>query len=324
MEKFETEDFKKLKNLGRKFVISLIFGVLVISCLIFIGEYNKILNALSKFPMLLIPIVCLLTTLNFGIRYLKWLYYTKQMNIQINHFKNILIYIIGYSMTITPGKVGEILKSYLLKKECNVEISKTAPIVLGEKITDLFAVIILCLTGIMYFNNYIGILILSSMIGFFIILLVRNHTFFNLLMRFTHRFKILSKFSNVLENLYKTSYSILNIKGILIPTLISIPAWFFEALGFYVVIYGLGYNPHLFLLISIYLTSLLAGVAVMLPGGLGLTEGGLSFLLVEFVKMSLPEAIAATLIIRFCTLWFSVFLGFLSFIVYKYIVKGKL
>jgi uncharacterized membrane protein YbhN (UPF0104 family) len=46
----------------------------------------------------------------------------------------------------------------------------------------------------------------------------------------------------------------------------------------------------------------------MLPGGLGVAEGSLTGLLVA-LGTSLPDAAAATLVIRAATLWFAVALG---------------
>ena len=49
-----------------------------------------------------------------------------------------------------------------------------------------------------------------------------------------------------------------------------------------------------------------------MPGGLGAADAsvtGLLLLLVRAAPMSQPVAVAATLLIRFCTLWFGVLLG---------------
>lgn len=50
----------------------------------------------------------------------------------------------------------------------------------------------------------------------------------------------------------------------------------------------------------------------MLPGGLGVTEAsvaGLLLLLIEDPAFTRADAAAATLLVRFSTLWFSVLLG---------------
>jgi uncharacterized membrane protein YbhN (UPF0104 family) len=67
-------------------------------------------------------------------------------------------------------------------------------------------------------------------------------------------------------------------------------------------------------------TATLVGSVLLLPGGLGATEGSINGLLVFFGKapwlpvgvISTSVAVAATLMIRFATLWFGVALGFIA------------
>ena len=50
-------------------------------------------------------------------------------------------------MSVTPGKFGELLKSYMLKQISNEPISKTAPIVLVERITDFLSLLFIAIIG---------------------------------------------------------------------------------------------------------------------------------------------------------------------------------
>ena len=54
----------------------------------------------------------------------------------------------------------------------------------------------------------------------------------------------------------------------------------------------------------------------MLPGGLGVTEGSLTFMLIE---KGVPSqfAVASTFIIRAVTLWFAVLVGVISVSLYQ-------
>ena len=42
----------------------------------------------------------------------------------------------GFSLTMTPGKVGEVYKCYLVEQRTGVPLARTAPIVLFEKAMD--------------------------------------------------------------------------------------------------------------------------------------------------------------------------------------------
>jgi uncharacterized protein (TIRG00374 family) len=95
-------------------------------------------------------------------------------------------------------------------------------------------------------------------------------------------------------------------------------SWAGECLAFYLVLLGLGFAPDTTLLLQatfILAMATLVGAASMLPGGLGAADAsvtGLLLLLVRAAPMSQPVAVAATLLIRFCTLWFGVLLGLVA------------
>jgi uncharacterized protein (TIRG00374 family) len=59
----------------------------------------------------------------------------------------------------------------------------------------------------------------------------------------------------------------------------------------------------------IFAASTLFGLVSFLPGGLGTSEATSAGLLIALVGVSASVAAAATIIIRFCTLWFGVGLG---------------
>jgi uncharacterized protein (TIRG00374 family) len=65
-----------------------------------------------------------------------------------------------------------------------------------------------------------------------------------------------------------------------------------------------------------YSFATIVGAVSMLPGGLGVTEGSLSYLVISqgFAK---EIAFASTFIVRVVTLWFAVFIGVISVIIYQ-------
>ena len=85
--------------------------------------------------------------------------------------------------------------------------------------------------------------------------------------------------------------------------------------GLLFVLIGLGIDASWDLLLTatfILAVSSLAGGASMVPGGLGVTDAsvaGMLMLLVDDPSMTRAVAAAATLIIRFATLWFAVLIG---------------
>jgi uncharacterized protein (TIRG00374 family) len=78
------------------------------------------------------------------------------------------------------------------------------------------------------------------------------------------------------------------------------------------------FNPDVSLFMStfIYSFSTIFGAVTMLPGGLGVTEGSLTFLIMQN-GFSKENAIASTLIIRAVTLWYAVVIGIVSMYLFQ-------
>lgn len=76
----------------------------------------------------------------------------------------------------------------------------------------------------------------------------------------------------------------------------------------YLVFTGLGVEIGLFESMFIFAFSSIVGVITMLPGGLGTAEGSMVGLAI-MGGVEISKATAATLLIRFSTLWFGVIMG---------------
>ena len=85
-------------------------------------------------------------------------------------------------------------------------------------------------------------------------------------------------------------------------------AWWAEGLILYIILASMQSNLSPLLVVSIWATSMLAGAASLLPGGLGSTEAVMSGLLI-LVGIDAPIAIAATVAYRVTTLWLAVVIG---------------
>jgi uncharacterized protein (TIRG00374 family) len=98
--------------------------------------------------------------------------------------------------------------------------------------------------------------------------------------------------------------------------LLSTVSWFFEVLGFYFTLVGLGVGHSGDLLLHaafILPIATLASALLLTPGGLGVAEGGITGLSKALLHVSTSQAAVGTLIIRFATLWFGVIVGLVCF-----------
>jgi uncharacterized protein (TIRG00374 family) len=107
---------------------------------------------------------------------------------------------------------------------------------------------------------------------------------------------------------FQTLHDLMGLRLLFWASLLGLVAWFFECLAFQVVFRGLSVEIPLFKATFIYAFSTLVGALSMLPG-IGAAEGSMTSLLL-FINIPKPLASTATIIIRICTIWFAVILGY--------------
>jgi uncharacterized protein (TIRG00374 family) len=100
--------------------------------------------------------------------------------------------------------------------------------------------------------------------------------------------------------------------GVLLgSTALSAAAWLAECVGFALIVDAFpGTAVPFGLAMLIYAATTIAGALSFLPGGLGVTEGAMTLLLVQGSHgVDTATAAAATILTRLATLWFAVGLG---------------
>lgn len=211
-------------------------------------------------------------------------------------------------MSASPGKMGEVLKSFLLKEISNESISKTAPIILAERITDFLSLTFITIIVGMYFN-YTGMIAYVVLVFFLIVIIfISNRKLAESTIAFFSKISFVKKHSERIITLYESSYLLIKPKPLIYMFVISVFSWSFECLGFYLIL--MNFDPHINLLwpVFVFSLSIIVGAISMLPGGLGVTEGSLSLILING-GMVKNNAVASTILIRIATLWFAVILG---------------
>lgn len=232
-----------------------------------------------------------------------------------------MIFLSSFIMSVTPGKVGEVFKSYLLKENNGTPISKSAPIVLAERITDFLSLILLSMIGAIMFGYETRLIVIVGIFFIVLISIISSKTISYAIIGLFEKIDYISKISHKIHEAYDSIYQMVRFKELIVTILLSIIAWFFECLGFYVVINSFGIenlvHVNIFVATFIYGFATIAGAVTMLPGGLGATDASIAFLLVSLKNISENIAVAATLIIRVATLWFAVIVGIIAVIFYQ-------
>jgi uncharacterized protein (TIRG00374 family) len=214
-----------------------------------------------------------------------------------------------------------VLKSYLLKQVRGTPIATSAPVVMAERLTDGVAMLILATGGFILFDYGRPVMIGIAVFVLVFLLVFQNRALFNRLLAQGERVSFLSNRLHHFQAFYNSSYELFRLPNLAFGVGVGLVSWSGEVVAFVLVMMGLGYAfswPLVVLCAFILSVSSLIGAVTFLPGGLGATDASITGMLMILVPSALgvpidrDTAVAATLLIRFSTLWFGVAIGLVA------------
>ncbi len=303
----------------KKTVWSLILAVAVYTAIVLYSDASRVVEAISRISLYWIPLFLSLSLVNYILRFLKWQYFLKRVDVFIPWKESMTVFVAGFSMTVSPGKLGELLKCYLLKDRRDIPISRTSPVVVAERVTDLISMIFIAIIGLILVEHRGAMIAVGAGIVFVLatMIFLLWKSAFSFLTNLLCRIKPVNKHRDSFEKFHTNCSALLDLKSLMISVPLGILSWGAEAMVLCLVAMSLGIEPGLSVGLALLAHSAgtIAGAVSMIPGGLGLTEITIGAILIS----AMPEVDAAvtTLIMRFATLWFAVLLGVIVFTIQK-------
>jgi uncharacterized membrane protein YbhN (UPF0104 family) len=273
----------------------LAFAVLV--GLALYADVDDLRAALAGFEWALIPVALALTFVNYLVRFWRWQVYLRRLAIDVPAGRSFWIFFAGQTMTLSPGKVGEVLKSALLRRSFGIPVRRSAPIVLVERITDGLGVVVIALVAGGLAAGSWEVIAITIVGAAALVLAVR--------LPYLDRIEVVAEARAAANELLGPVL----LAGM---TVVSAAAWFCECLAAYVCVRGLGLDAGLADVSLAFSVAGLAGALSFVPGGLGVTEAGFTGLLRVLSDAPAAGAAAATVLTRLCTLWFAVAIGLVA------------
>ena len=299
-----------------RLLVGLILAVVVFSGVALFGDVRLLRAALEDFAWWLLIPALVLTLWNYFVRFLKWQLYLRQLGVTgLSSGNSMLVFLSAFAMSITPGKVGELIKCGFLRRLTGVPISRSSAIVVAERLTDGLAMLVLASVGATQFAAGRAILAATAIAALAAILLLSRPQRLRSVIERLPSLPVVGSVSGHAHSFVDASGSLVRPRLLLIGTALGVVAWLGECVAFFLILIGLDLPAtwQLLLIATFVLAvSSLAGALSMLPGGLGVAEAsvaGMLLLLVTDDAMDRGVAAAATLLIRFATLWFAVILG---------------
>ncbi|WP_245624621.1 lysylphosphatidylglycerol synthase transmembrane domain-containing protein [Marinomonas fungiae] len=301
--------------LSRKQVKALIFSIFVAMlgylALSLSFEWQEVWSAYQTIGFLGIALTLLLSLVNYVLRFMRWQIYLSTMKYCVPFRRSIVVYFAGFSLTTTPGKAGEMLRGVFLKSY-GVPFTSTAAAFISERLSDLFAIVLLCLLGIAAYSEGGSILLVGCGVIICAQVVLSSVWLISLLQNRAKQSasklgKAVDCFTSIILDARRCNVFWLQA----ISLVISLLAWSAEAYAFYLIVSWTGSDISITIAFSIYAVSMLAGALSFLPGGVGSAEAVMIALLL-WAGIGESQAIAATVVIRLVTLWFAVIIGCLS------------
>ena len=284
---------------------------------VLLADAHHVRAALGRLSVKQLALLMALSSCAFCLRTLRWQLYARAQRIRIPLLDNALIYISGYALGATPGRVGEVVRLLLLRRGFGLPYRRTAPLLIADRLNDVNTLALLMLVGASY------VLKESTLIFVALALVVAINALLRFpapLLRMVDGLYVLSRrrfalsrrrYARVaagLRRLLRRTQSTFNVNTQLLASLLSLAAWCFECASLFWILDALNTPIDLRAAIAIHATASLVGALSMLPGGFGGFEATCVALLL-WQGIPAPEAVVATAVLRVTTFWYSLLLG---------------
>ena len=309
-----------MERLKRNLILALALGAAVYVLLAIVTDFGRVRNALDNFNYALVPVILGLVSLSYVGRFFRWLYYLKVIKVSVPLGINAAIFAAGLSMTISPGKLGEVLKSVFVRQVSGAPIARTAPVVVAERATDGTGMVAWGLLGALTFSFGPGILLGFLAVTALGIAVLRSKRLSLLAERVLSKVPLLDRFAPHLNDFHGASNELLSARPLVVGTVISFFSWGLEILAVYLCSVGIGARLPFLVVVFVFAAGSLVGVGSMLPGGIGAAEASMAGMFKFYAGLSAALAVALTFVIRLATLWFATLIG----VVGLFIVRGLL
>jgi uncharacterized protein (TIRG00374 family) len=315
-----------VKKLLGRVILGVAAGVAVYVGFSVWADARSVGRALAGFHWLIALAALGLASLNYLVRFGRWHYYLKVLGLRVPAGHSLLVFLGGFSLTVTPGKLGEAVKALLLRESHGIPATRTAPIVIAERFTDLMGLLLLACVGIFTFKTDPRFLIIGAGLITFGLVVVSVEPIAKFFLRLSTHVPLVRRVTPKLEEAYQTTALLLRPRPLVLGVLLSVISWFFECAAFWAVVNGFaGASVDIQAATFIYASMTVAGALSFLPGGLGVTEAGMLAMLEQLATgCGRSVAAAATFVTRLCTLWFAVLVGIVALLVFARQTKIKL
>ena len=274
------------------------------------SNLDAVLAALAHITPLRVLELLGLASAAFALRTLRWQLYSRAQGVNLPLADNALVYLGGFALGATPGRVGEVVRLFLLRRGWGHPYRRTAPLLVADRLNDVNTLALLMVVGVSYVLQE-GLLILLAL-GLVVALNLALR-YPAPLLRIVNALHLASRRRKPraaagMRRLLRRVSGTFAPRTQLVASVLSLLAWGAECTSLYWILDTLGTGIDIRAAFAIHATASLIGALSMLPGGLGGFEATCLALLV-WQGVPAPQAVVATAVLRVTTFWYSLLLG---------------
>ncbi len=300
-------------------IFTVILAVIAFTTIGMWGDVLKAGSGLKNFPWYLIPFIAFFGFMNDMIKFGRWHIYLKKMGYEITLKESLVIFVSGLSMSATPGKIGLLIKSQMLKKLSGRSFISSTPVIAAELYMDMIGLSVISLLALGLFAKGMWAAIVLCILP----LLALNQRFSDFCIDMLAKIPALRNRAHDLKKAVDDMFGLFGLRTLLASFSITLLAWTSEGVALTLILDGLGYDMGIIKSTAVFGFSTLIGVVSMLPGGLIVTDAGLMGLIIHEGIPSGAAAVA-TIMARVFTLWLAVAVGSIVLVINRKYIYGSI
>jgi uncharacterized protein (TIRG00374 family) len=253
---------------------------------------------------------------SYSLRILRFHYFLTRSGVALSFRETAVVQAVGFALSVTPGHIGEVFKLHLIRERVGTPLMQTAPLLVLDRFTEGGGFMILALASALLMpalraeipTPSLLLLGLGAIVAFALVRYGLGHKGARDRLHLPH-LPAVRQILPHLKNLWRGLESSFTVSQIIGGLALSTVARFADGLVVLFAARMLGIDLPLAAAVFVLAVSGLAGGISFLPAGTGAVETTMVGLLTLLLGVTLPNALAITLLSRLSTLWLWVALG---------------
>ena len=275
--------------------------------------WEETIAQLSRLSFLQFVVLLGLSLVNYVFRGSRWHVMARKIGLPTTLSQDLRHFIGGFAMSVTPGRVGELIRMRWIKRETGWAVERTAPLVLMDRAGDLAAMAIILALGLSFGAGGIVFGLPVVIAALLVAFIATRPSLLAGAAGFAYR--LTGFFPRLMVRVRRAAGSLSAFsdpKTVIITLALGLTGWIAEGYACHLLLMWMGADIGFWMAATIFTFSTLAGGLTGAPGGVGGAEAAMVALL-SMQGVPLETSLPATAIIRVTTLWFAIGLGLLVF-----------